>query len=101
MVRLHAAAFVALAAAAGCVDTTKCHMAVEWKACPGEAAQAGASGTPPTIVELSLPTCVSINAPTVTGTLRATDPDGDAQVIKATLYIGMRNSEDEAQLADS
>ena len=100
MVRLIAASFVALAAA-GCVDTTKCHTATEWKPCAGEAAQAGASGTPPSIVELSLPTCVSINAPTVTGTLRVTDPDGDAQVLKATLYIGQRNTEDEQQLADS
>jgi hypothetical protein len=100
MVRLIAASFVALAAA-GCVDTTKCHTATEWKPCAGEAAQAGASGTPPSIVELSLPTCVSINAPTVTGTVRVTDPDGDAQVLKATLYIGQRNTEDEQQLADS
>lgn len=88
--------------AAGCVDTKQCHLAVDWKPCPGEAAQAGASGTPPSIVELSLPTCAFVDAPMVTGTLRVTDPDGDAQVFKATLYSGgLRTSEVELQLDDA
>jgi hypothetical protein len=100
MVRLFVCAWAALAAA-GCVDTKQCHMAVDWKPCPGATAQAGASGTPPSIVELSLPTCAFVDAPMVTGTLRVTDPDGDAQVAKATLYSGMRASEDELQLDDA
>ena len=86
---------------AGCVDTKQCHMAVDWKPCPGETAQAGASGTPPSIVELSLPTCAFVDAPVVMGTLRVTDPDGDAQIVKATFYTGMRNNEDELQLDDA
>jgi hypothetical protein len=100
MVRLFVCAWAALAAA-GCVDTKQCHMAVDWKPGPGATAQAGASGTPPSIVELALPTCAFVDAPMVTGTLRVTDPDGDAQVAKATLYSGMRASEDELQLDDA
>ena len=99
MVRLLAASLVALAAA-GCVDS-KCHMPSDWKPCPGEPAQPGASGTPPTIVQLSLPTCAPISAPLVTGTLRVSDPDGDAQVLKATFFTGMRNNEAEVQLDDA
>ena len=100
MVRLLVCSWAALVAA-GCVDTKQCHLAVDWKPCPGEPAQAGASGTPPSIVQLSLPTCAFLDAPTVTGTLRVTDPDGDAQVVKATLYTGMRANEDELQLDDA
>ncbi|HEX6836697.1 MAG TPA: hypothetical protein VF334_09000 [Polyangia bacterium] len=100
MVRLLVCSWAALALA-GCVDTKQCHMAVDWKPCPGQAAQAGASGSPPSIVELSLPTCAFVDAPQVTGSLRVTDPDGDAQVVKATLYVGMRNSEDELVLDDA
>jgi hypothetical protein len=99
MVRLLAASFVALAA--GCVDTAKCHMPTDWKPCAGETAQPGASGTPPTIVELSLPTCAALASPLIMGTLRVSDPDGDAQVLKATFFTGMRNNEDELQLDDS
>lgn len=100
MVRLFVCSWAALVAA-GCVDTKQCHMAVDWKPCPGEPAQAGASGTPPSIVQLSLPTCAFVDAPMVTGTLRVTDPDADAQVVKATLYTGMRTNEDELQLDDA
>src|SRR5512146_2238048 len=100
MVRLLVCSWAALVAA-GCVDTTQCPLAVDWNPCPGEPAQAGASGTPPSIVQLSLPTCAFLDAPTVTGTLRVTDPDGDAQIVKATLYSGMRVNEDELQLDDA
>jgi len=92
---------LAAVAWAGCVDTKQCHMAIDWKPCPGQAAQPGASGSPPMIVELSLPTCAFVDAPTVKGTLHVSDPDGDAQVLKATLYVGMRNSEDEIELDDA
>src|SRR4051812_174849 len=99
MVRLLAASFVALAA--GCVDTARCHMPTDWKPCAGESAQPGASGTPPAIVELSLPTCANLASPLIMGTLRVSDPDGDAQVLKATFFTGMRNNEDELELDDS
>ena len=92
---------LAAVAWAGCVDTKQCHMAIDWKPCPGQAAQPGASGSPPMIVELSLPTCAYVDAPTVKGTLHVSDLDGDAQVLKATLFVGMRNSEDEIELDDA
>ena len=98
MVRLLAASAVAALAAAGCVDQSKCHMPSDWKPCEGQTAQAGASGSPPMIVQLSLPTCAYLDSPVVTGTLRADDPDADQQVLKATLYTGQRNSEAEVQL---
>ena len=44
------------------------------------------------IVDLELPTCASLSAPTATGTLHLNDPDGDAQVIKVTLYNGARST---------
>jgi hypothetical protein len=85
-------------AAAGCVDTRTCHKLQAWKPCPNTAAQPGSSGTPPAIVELSLPTCAYIDTPKVTGTLRVTDPDGDIGTLKATAYQGKRISESELQL---
>lgn len=100
MVRLLVCSLAAFAVA-GCVDANKCKMPVDWKPCPGQPAQAGASGSPPSIVELSLPTCATLDAPTVTGSLHVTDPDGDAQVLKATFYTGMRNNEAEVQLDDA
>lgn len=93
--------FVAALSAAGCVDTKACHNATAWKPCSGETAQPGDSGTPPTIVDLVLPTCVDLTSPTVMGTLHVTDPDGDAQVAKATFYSGVRNNESEFQLDDA
>jgi hypothetical protein len=94
------AATLAALGSASCVDTKACHTAVAWKPCAGETAQPGASGTPPSIVALELPTCANLDAPTVTGTLSVTDPDGDAQVAKVTFYTGARNDESEAQLDD-
>ena len=99
MVRLACIALVALAA--GCVDTTKCHVPVDWKPCAGSTAEPGSSGSPPTIVELSIPTCAYLSAPSVKGTLRASDPDGDAQVVKFALYTGEHNNEAEIQLDDA
>jgi len=55
MVRLPCLVLVALAA--GCVDTSKCHAPVDWKPCAGESAEPGSSGSPPSIVQLTLPTC--------------------------------------------
>jgi hypothetical protein len=83
-----------------CVDTSKCHQATAWKPCPGEAAQPGASGTPPTIVSLSLPTCAYLAAPAASGELHVSDPDGDAQVVKGSFYAGPRVDESELQLSD-
>src|SRR5205823_11452500 len=56
---------------------------------------------PPTIVQLSIPTCAYLSAPSVTGSLHVTDPDGDAQVLKFALYTGMHNNEAELQLDDA
>jgi hypothetical protein len=99
-VRSLLAAIVALAAA-GCGPDSKCHMPIDWKPCAGQTAQPGSSGTPPTILELSLPTCAYVDTPTATGTLRVTDPDGDAQVLKLTLFDGARENEAEIQLDDA
>jgi hypothetical protein len=85
----------------GCVDTRTCHTASAWKPCPGQTAQPGASGTPPTIVALSLPTCAYLDTPQVMGMLHVSDPDGDAQVVKATFFTGARSNESEVQLPDS
>ena len=100
MVRLLVCSLAAVAAA-GCVDTTRCKMPVAWKPCSGQPAQAGASGSPPSIVELSLPTCATVDAPLVTGSLHATDPDGDAQLLKVTFFSGARDNEDEVLLDDA
>ncbi len=100
MVRL-LAALAAAFIAAGCADSAACHMPTAWKPCAGEVAQPGASGSPPSIVDLSLPTCAYLDAPLVTGTMRVTDPDGDAQVLKATFFTGTRNNESELQLDDA
>lgn len=86
---------------AGCVDTRTCHMPQAWKPCPNTAAQPGAAGTPPAIVDLSLPTCVFVDTPQATGTLHVTDPDGDAAVLKATFFQGRRNNESELMLSDA
>ena len=99
MVRL-ACIPVATLLVAGCVDS-KCHVPSDWKPCAGATAEPGASGSPPSIVELSLPTCANLSSPTVMGTLHVTDPDGDAQVLKATFYAGMRINEDELELDDA
>ena len=100
MVRLFAASAV-LFAAAGCVDQSKCHMPSDWKPCAGQTAQQGASGSPPQILQLTLPTCAYLDSPLVTGTLRVTDPDADQQVLKATFFSGMRNNEAEEPLVDA
>jgi hypothetical protein len=86
---------------AGCIDTQKCHQPSDWKPCAGETAQPGASGTPPTVLALSLPTCAFVESPMVLGTLHASDPDADAQVLKASFYVGPRVDESEVQLPAS
>ena len=48
-----------------------------------------------------LPTCAYLDSPTVTGSLHVSDPDGDAQVIKAALYTGPHNNEADIQLDDA
>ncbi|MGZ3442712.1 MAG: hypothetical protein ACXVDD_24490, partial [Polyangia bacterium] len=96
-----AAVLAAALAAAGCVDTKACHEPTAWKPCAGEAAQPGASGTPPSIVALSLPTCAYKDAPLVSGTVQINDPDGDMQVLKATSFQGARTNESELQLDDA
>ena len=84
---------------AGCVDTKTCHNPQSWKPCPNTQAQPGAAGTPPAIVELSLPTCVYVDQPIAHGSLHATDPDGDVAKLVATFYQGARNNESEILLA--
>ena len=85
----------------GCVDATACHMATDWKPCAGVAAQPGAGGTPPSIVQLTLPTCAFLDSPTVAGMLHVTDPDSDAQVVDATFSAGPRINVSEVQLPDA
>jgi hypothetical protein len=87
--------------AAGCVDVHRCHDPVAWRVCDGEHAQPGAGGTPPTIEALVLPTCANLDAPTVSGELHVSDPDGDAQRVLATLSASARLAETETQLDDA
>jgi hypothetical protein len=87
--------------AAGCVDATKCHMPSAWQPCAGGVAEPGASGTPPTIAMLSLPTCAYVATPQVSGTLHVTDPDSDAQIVKITISQGPRLGETEVALPDA
>lgn len=91
---------MAALALAGCVDSARCKLPSDWQPCAGAAAQPGASGTPPTILRLSLPTCAFVASPTVSGTLEVSDPDGDAQTFKATFSVGVRTDESEVQLPD-
>jgi hypothetical protein len=77
----------------GCIDTTKCKQPSAWKPCAGESAQPGASGTPPGIVSLSMPTCAYVENPTVAGTMRVVDPDADTTTLKASFYVGPRVDE--------
>ncbi|MDB4970408.1 MAG: hypothetical protein JWN44_6097 [Myxococcales bacterium] len=90
-----------MAGGLGCIDTKTCHNPTAWKLCPGESAQPGGGGAPPSIVELALPTCTYAEDATVLGTMRVTDPDGDAAVVKATFFIGARVNESEIALPDS
>jgi hypothetical protein len=77
----------------GCLDTAKCKQPSAWKPCTGENAQPGASGTPPGIVSLTMPTCAYVESPTVTGTIHVVDPDADTTLVKASFYIGPRIDE--------
>jgi hypothetical protein len=86
-------AVIAALLVAGCLDTTKCKLPSAWKPCAGENAQPGASGTPPGIASLTLPTCAYVETPTVTGTIHVVDPDADTTLVKASFYIGMRVDE--------
>jgi hypothetical protein len=92
---------VLLLATAGCLDVHRCHDPVAWRVCDGETAQPGASGTAPSIVALVLPTCANLDAPTVSGELHVSDPDGDAQLVKTTLYAGARLGATETPLPDA
>lgn len=86
--------------AAGCVDSGKCMQPTEWKPCVGEMAEPGASGTPPAIIDLSVPTCAYADNPVVTGTMHVTDPDSDALDLKVTFSAGMRLDDSESVLPD-
>jgi hypothetical protein len=100
MVRL--ACIVLLALASGCVDTSKCHTPVDWKPCAGDVAEPGSSGSPPTIVELSTPSCAYLDSPTLMGSLHVSDPDGDAQLIRAATYTGgLHSNEVDIDLDDA
>ena len=92
---------VAPLVAAGCVDSVRCHAPSPWPACTGETSEPGASGTPPSITSLMMPTCAYVSEPAVTGNLQVADPDGDAQTVKASLYVGPRLSESEVTLPAS
>jgi hypothetical protein len=89
---------VMLLLAAGCVDTVKCHTPVAWQPCMGETSEPGASGTPPTITGLMLPTCADQALPSVAGTIAINDLDGDAELIKTSFYVGVRLSETDTMI---
>jgi hypothetical protein len=93
-------ALVIVFVAAGCVDTKVCHTPIVWKPCAGQSAQPGSSGSPPSIVELSLPTCAYVDTPIAAGSLKVTDPDSDAAVVKSTFSAGARLDESELVLDD-
>jgi hypothetical protein len=82
----------------GCVDSVKCHEPVAWPVCAGATAEPGATGTPPAITSLMLPTCAFVDSPSVSGTIAIADPDGDAALIKSSLYVGVRLAEVETML---
>jgi hypothetical protein len=83
---------------AGCVDTVKCHAPSVWPACSDATAEPGASGMPPVITVLSLPTCAFVEVPSVSGTILITDPDGDVAATKTSIYVGTRQSETDMML---
>ncbi len=91
-------ALLLAAGGAGCVDTRTCHNPQTWKVCPNTVAEPGASGTPPAITSLSLPTCVYLATPIATGTMHVTDPDSDQHLVKATFFAGVRTNESELPL---
>jgi len=101
MVRPACIVLVALAAS-GCVDTTRCHTPVDWKPCAGDVAEPGSSGSPPTIVQLTIPSCGYLDSPMVMGSLHISDPDGDAQMIRAAIYTsGLHGNEVDIDLDDA
>ena len=65
---------------------------------PATVAEPGSSGSPPTIVELSTPSCAYLDSPTVMGSLHVSDPDGDAQLIRAVAVHG-RPARNEVDIA--
>jgi hypothetical protein len=87
-----------VAVLAGCADDVKCHTPSSWPPCANATAEPGASGTPPTITSLVVPTCAYTSDPQVAGPLMYMDPDGDAQTVKVSLYVGPRQSESELTL---
>ena len=95
------ALLVAALALAGCVDATRCHLPSDWKPCAGSSAELGASGTPPAIVALSVPTCAYVDDPEVQGTLHVTDPESDATVVHVTFSQGPRVDESDIDLPDA
>ena len=78
---------------AGCLDTNKCKMPSNWSPCAGETVEPGASGTPPGIASLTLPTCAFVENPSVSGPIHVVDPDADTTTLKASFYIGARVDE--------
>ena len=82
----------------GCVDAVKCHAPEPWPACAGAPAEPGATGMPPAITSLMMPSCAYVASPAVSGTIAIADPDGDTALIKTSLYLGARLSETETML---
>lgn len=96
MMRLVALALVLVLG--GCIDTVKCHAPQPWPACAGSPAEPGATGTPPTIASLMMPTCAFTSSPEVSGPIEIRDADGDIAVVKASFYVGVRLLEMETML---
>jgi hypothetical protein len=71
-----------------CVDTNKCGLPQQWQPCAGESPEPGASGSPPGIQSLAMPTCAYVDNPIITGTLQVSDADGDAEVVHMTTSQG-------------
>lgn len=86
----------------GCVDLNKCGIPQAWKPCAGQTSEQGATGTPPAIVSLMMPTCAYVDNPIVTGTLKVSDADGDEKVAHVTTSQGgARLAEADTQLDPS
>jgi hypothetical protein len=86
----------------GCVDTNKCGLPQAWQTCAGQTSEEGATGHPPTIVSLSMPTCAYVDNPIITGTLHVSDAEGDEQVAHVTTSQGgARLAEADTQLDKS
>ncbi len=76
----------------GCTPGPACHNPSAWRAC-GDFAQAGSTGTPPSLDAVLLPTCAYVSDPVLRGEIDASDEDGDIARIRVSFYVGPRLDE--------